>query len=175
MMNALVPPSVLLGPTFEAVHSRSSREKRMRVLIADDLRDSAQTLAYMLRSWGFEPQVVLDGKSAVAALREPDAPSLALLDWVMPGMDGIDVCREVRKDKERPYTYVILVTGRAGKEQMLDGLKAGADDYLIKPVDPNELQARLNTARRILDLQEQLLATQRLLQDQATRDGLTRL
>src|SRR3954468_11390206 len=118
----------------------------MQVLIADDVRDSGETLAVMLRKWGFQPKVVFDGNSALAALKEPDAPSLALLDWWMPGTNGIDVCRELRRDGSRPYVYLMLVTGGGGREQMLDGLKAGADDSLIKPIDPSELQARLHTA-----------------------------
>jgi diguanylate cyclase (GGDEF)-like protein len=150
-------------------------ELPMRVLIADDHRDSAESFAILLRAWGLEPAIVEDGLAALAFLRESAAPTLALLDWIMPGLDGPGVCREIRKDINRPYVYVILVTGRSGKEQMLDGLHAGADDYLVKPVDPNELHARLNTARRILDLHEQLLATQRLLREQATRDSLTGL
>jgi diguanylate cyclase (GGDEF)-like protein len=147
----------------------------MRVLIADDHVDASHWLAVLLRCWGYDPVTVHDGLAALSVLRGPDAPSLAVLDWMMPGLDGIDVCREIRKHSDRLYTYIVLVTGRGGKEQMLDGLKAGADDYLVKPVDPNELHARLNTGRRILTLQEQLLATQRLLREQATRDALTGL
>jgi diguanylate cyclase (GGDEF)-like protein len=147
----------------------------MRVLIADDNKDCAQSLATLLGAWGFEPVVVYDGSAALARLNEPDAPTLALLDWIMPEVNGIDVCRALRTDTHRPYTYVILVTGRGGKEQMLDGLNAGADDYLVKPVDTNELCARMSTAKRILGLQEQLLASQRQLREQATRDALTGL
>jgi diguanylate cyclase (GGDEF)-like protein len=147
----------------------------MRVLIADDNKDSAESLATLLRIWGFVPVIVHDGQAALAFLREAAIPTLALLDWVMPGLNGIEVCQEIRKESNRAYTYVILVTGHSGKDQMVGGLIAGADDYLIKPVDPHELHARLNTARRILELQEQLLATQRLLHEQATRDSLTGL
>lgn len=147
----------------------------MRVLVADDNRDSAESLAILLHAWGFQPVVAHEGAAALAILRAPSAPTLALLDWVMPGTSGIDICRAIREQAGTPYTYVILVTGRSTREQMLDGLNAGADDYLIKPVDPNELRARLSTARRILHLQEQLLATQRLLREQATRDSLTGL
>jgi len=147
----------------------------MRVLIADDNRDITQSLAFLLKEWKFEAVIVHDGREALARLRAPDGHTLALIDWIMPGMNGIDICRELRNDTSGPYSYVILMTGRGGKEEMLEGLNAGADDYLIKPVDPNELHARLRTGTRILHLQEQLLATQRLLQDQATRDSLTRL
>jgi two-component system, cell cycle response regulator len=146
----------------------------MRVLVADDSTDAAQSLAMLLGIWGFEPVVAHDGVTALARLRDVPALTLALLDWNMPGMNGIDICRLLRQDSSRPYTYLILVTGR-GREQMVDGLESGADDYLIKPVDPDELRARLNTARRILDLQEQLLETQRKLRELATRDALTGL
>jgi diguanylate cyclase (GGDEF)-like protein len=147
----------------------------MRVLIADDNRDAADSLAIMLTIWGLEPIVVYDGFSALARLQDTDAPPLALLDWKMPGVTGTEICWTLRQDRVHPYTYLILITGQNGKDRMVSGLEAGADDYLEKPVDPSELRARLNTARRILDLQDQLLATQRLLREQATHDGLTGL
>jgi diguanylate cyclase (GGDEF)-like protein len=147
----------------------------MRVLIADDHIDASVTLGVLLRCWGYEPIVVHDGLAALAVLSGPQAPTLALLDWAMPGVNGIEICRRVRANVDRPYTYVILVTGRGGKELMVDGLEAGADDYLIKPMDHDELRARLHTGKRILALQEQLLTTQRLLREQATRDALTGL
>lgn len=147
----------------------------MRVLIADDNKDLTASLALLLREWKFEPVEASDGTAALALLRAADAPALAVLDWIMPGVNGINICQALRQETEKPYTYIILMTGRGGKEQMLDGLKAGADDYLIKPVDPNELHARLTTGKRILDLQEQLLATQRLLREQAMHDSLTGL
>jgi two-component system cell cycle response regulator len=145
----------------------------MRVLIADDNQDWGQSLALLLQLWGYEPVVVYDGLAAMACLREPDGPTLALLDGIMPGLNGIDICRVIRREEFQPYRYVIMVTGQGGKNQMLDGLHAGADDYLVKPVDPLELHARLSTAKRILDLQAQLFATQRLLRQQATHDTLT--
>src|SRR5947209_4154729 len=109
----------------------------MHVLIADDNRDSASTLAALVRVWGFEPVTVHDGSAALAALQASDAPPLALLDWAMPGANGIDICRELRKSADRPYTYCILVTGRGDKQQMVEGLRVGADDYLLSPVDPD--------------------------------------
>jgi diguanylate cyclase (GGDEF)-like protein len=147
----------------------------MRVLIADDNADSSDWLAVLLQCWGYDPVAVHDGPAALAVLQGPQAPALAVLDWIMPGINGIEICRAIRKDADRPYTYVVLVTGKGGKEQMLAGMEAGADDYLVKPVDPAELHARLSTGKRIVLLQEQLLATQRQLREQATRDGLTGL
>jgi diguanylate cyclase (GGDEF)-like protein len=145
----------------------------MKLLIAEDHVQQGHLLRDMLRQWGYDAVVVQDGLTALDILRAPDGPRLAVLDWIMPGLDGIQVCREIRKDAERPYAYLVLVTGAGGKQEMLDGLDAGADDYLVKPIDAHELQARLNTGKRILALQEQLLATQRQLREQATRDALT--
>jgi two-component system cell cycle response regulator len=150
-------------------------EPAMRVLVADDDVPAADSLAILARHWGYEAITVYDGKTALAKLRAPDAAPLAVLDWFMPGMNGVDVCREIRKDTDRPYIYIVLVTGRGGREDMLNGLQAGADEYLTKPVDPNELCARLCAAKRILALQEQLLQTQQLLRRQATQDALTGL
>jgi diguanylate cyclase (GGDEF)-like protein len=147
----------------------------MRVLIADDNRDATAILGHLLVCWGFEPIQRYDGISALDCLLESDPPRLALLDWSMPGMDGLDICRAIRGASDRPYTYILLITGNSGRDQIVAGLKAGADDYLIKPYDPEELEARLKAGCRILDLQEQLLSTQRLLADLASRDSLTGL
>jgi diguanylate cyclase (GGDEF)-like protein len=147
----------------------------MRVLIADDHAEASNWLSVLVKCWGYEPVIAHDGLTALQVLRLPEAPTLAVLDWVMPGMNGVDVCREIRKDTNRPYIYLILVSGRGGREQMVPALEAGADDYLVKPVDPEELRARLNAGKRIVDLQAQLLATQLLLRQQATRDALTGL
>src|SRR5262249_51827644 len=95
-------------------------------------------------------------------------------DWLMPGMDGIEVCREVRR-RTRPYVYILLVTGRAGKQDLLEGLEAGADDYVVKPVDVEGLRARLSAALRIVTTQQQMLAEQEALRLQATHDPLTGL
>jgi diguanylate cyclase (GGDEF)-like protein len=147
----------------------------MRLLIAEDHMQTCRLLQTLLTRWGFQPVAVADGLAALEALRAPDAPRLALLDWGLPGMDGIEVCRRLRQDPDRPYTYIVLLTGQGRKEDMLDGLDAGADDFLVKPVDAHELSARLNAGRRIVALQEQLLAAQRQLREQASRDSLTGL
>jgi two-component system cell cycle response regulator len=147
----------------------------MRVLIADDNQDAAESLAVLFKLWSYEPIVVHDGRAALDVLYDPAGPTLAVLDWRMPGLNGNEVCSELRKDANRSYVYILMVTGIGGRQQMLNGLTEGADDYLVKPVDPFELRARLSTAHRILNLQEQLLATQRQLREQATRDALTGL
>lgn len=140
----------------------------MKILIAEDQQHLACVLQDSVQHWGYEAVVVYDGLAALQTLRGAEPPRLALLDWMMPGIDGIEVCRCLRQDLDRLYTYLVLVTGHGGRQEMLDGLEAGADDFLAKPVDPAELKARLNTGRRILSLQEQL-------RDMATRDSLTGL
>jgi two-component system cell cycle response regulator len=150
-------------------------ETTMQILVAEDNVLAARQMVDLLPAWGYEPVLVHDGLAALQRLRGVDAPRLALLDWMMPGLDGIEVCRAVRQDEGRPYTYVILLTGQGGRDAMLAGLEAGADDFLLKPVDSCELKARLNTGRRIIRLQKQLLDAQRQLQVQATRDALTGL
>ncbi len=140
----------------------------MKILIADDQLPPAHLLQTQVRAWGYEALVVPDGFAALQALRAPNAPRLALLDWQMPGLNGIEVCRRLRAENDREYTYLVLVTGFSGRQVMLDGLEAGADDFLAKPIDSVELRARLGTGRRILTMQEQLCVL-------ATRDSLTEL
>jgi diguanylate cyclase (GGDEF)-like protein len=147
----------------------------MKILIAEDHALTARLLADLVQPWGYDPIVVGDGIAALEVLRHPDAPRLAVVDWVMPRMDGATVCREIRQDRNHPYTYLILLTGRGGRDPMLTGLDAGADEFLVKPVDVEELKARLNAGRRILLLQEELLEAQRQLRERATHDTLTGL
>src|SRR5581483_886299 len=111
----------------------------LKVLIAEDDRVTRRMLEVMLSEWGYEVSFACDGLGAWQKLEEQDAPRLALLDWVMPGMDGLEVCRQVRKGAERPYTYILLVTSKGDRQHLLEGLAAGADDYLAKPFDVNEL------------------------------------
>lgn len=147
----------------------------MRVLMAEDDPVSRRLLAVTLRKWGFDVQAVSDGREACEALDAEDAPRLAILDWMMPEVDGVEVCRRVRQRRDREYTYVILLTARDRKQDILSGLDAGADDYVVKPFDSDELRMRLNTAQRILKLQADLIAAREGLRDQATHDYLTGL
>jgi two-component system cell cycle response regulator len=147
----------------------------MRVLIADDDPDTTTSLALLAQAWGYDPVTAHDGKTALEILQDPEAPRLAILDWFMPRHSGIDVCRELRQQASKPYTYCVLVTAHASKPALLDALEAGADDYLVKPVDPNELCARLHAGQRIVRLQEQLLTSHRQLRQQVARDALTGL
>jgi diguanylate cyclase (GGDEF)-like protein len=129
----------------------------------------------MLVQLGSEVHTVADGAQAWESLQTQDRPSLAILDWMMPGMDGLEICRRMRTLSDGPYVYIILLTVKDQKADIAKGFEAGADDYISKPFDPDELRGRLRAAQRVMDLQATLLATQRELRVQATRDVLTGL
>jgi two-component system cell cycle response regulator len=145
----------------------------VKVLIAEDDRVSRRLLEVTLDKWGYELIVCKDGLAAWESLQKPDAPRLAILDWMMPGKDGVRLCREIRARSGHPYVYVILLTSRNSRDDMIMGLDAGADDYLSKPFDQRELELRLRTGRRILDLQSELISAREALRIQATHDSLT--
>ncbi|MDG3005453.1 GGDEF domain-containing protein [Paludisphaera mucosa] len=138
----------------------------MRVLIADDDPAARLLLEGTLTEWGYEVVTARDGSEAWDLLRRADAPSLAILDWMMPGLDGVDVCRKVRQEGEAPYVYLILLTGKARTEDVVRGMESGADDYVGKPFDEQELKVRMRAGRRIVELHD-------ALRIQATRDALT--
>jgi two-component system, cell cycle response regulator len=146
---------------------------RKRILIAEDDPVSRRLLELFLVKWGFEVAVATTGTEALAMLERMDAPRLAILDWMMPGMEGVQVCQKLRESSDRPYVYVMLLTARTQKEDLLQGLESGADDYLTKPFDSQELRARLHVGQRILDLQDQLIAAGEELLYRATHDNLT--
>jgi two-component system cell cycle response regulator len=147
----------------------------MRILIADDEAMSRQLLQKTLERVGYEVTAVENGRLAADQLCPMNGPRLALLDWVMPGLDGPGVCREVRKRKEQSYVYMVLLTSKESKEDVVAGLESGADDYLTKPFDPEELKARLRTGVRILNLEDRLVEAREQMRFQATHDGLTAL
>lgn len=130
----------------------------MKILIAEDEPTFRQMLSLMLTRLGFEPVLSSDGNEAWQLLSVEDAPQLAIIDWLMPGMDGVDLCRKVRAQKPDPYTYMILVTGKKEEKDIIAGMEAGADDYLTKPVTPDELRVHVNAGKRIIELQNQLVA-----------------
>jgi diguanylate cyclase (GGDEF)-like protein len=138
----------------------------VRILIADDDPTTLLLLEATLEDWGYEVVSARDGIGAWEVLRRDDAPPLAILDWMMPVLDGVDVCRKVRLEGEAPYVYLIMLTGKATTRDLVQGMEAGADDYVCKPFDEQELRVRLRAGRRIVDLQE-------ALRTQATHDALT--
>src|SRR5271154_2895783 len=152
--------------------SNESKTKK-RVLIAEDDPVSLHLLKSFLVKWDYDVVVVTDGMAALKILEGDDTPRLAVLDWMMPGMEGVEICRRIRKRKDRPYIYVLLLTARSQKQDLLQGLELGADDYLTKPFDAQELRARLRVGGRILSLQDDLLAAQEELHYRATNDALT--
>jgi len=149
----------------------------LQILIAEDDSISRRILEATLAKWGYEVVVTANGDQAWEALRQKDAPKLAILDWMMPGMDGVDICKRIRadQDKKDSYTYVILLTTKDQKEDMIAGMNAGADDYLTKPFDSGELQVRLRAAKRMLDLEQRLRDAREALRDEALHDSLTGL
>src|SRR5260370_19675356 len=145
----------------------------MRILIADDSLVSRHLLEATLKSWGYEVSVACDGSEAWQLLQEDNAPPLAILDWMMPGLTGPEVCQRVREKAQEPYTYILLLTSKSLKEDVVQGLEAGADDYITKPFDRHEFRERLRAGTRIGDLQGQLLAAREAMRQHATRDHLT--
>ena len=146
-----------------------------KILVADDSPVFRDLLQKMLQQWGYDATVVSDGQQAWELLRQVDGPRLALLDWMMPGMEGAEVCRQVRACIHDRYVYMILLSVRADSEDVVTGIESGADDYIVKPFQVDELRARLRSGRRVLALQEELVEAREALREQATRDGLTGL
>jgi len=142
-------------------------------LIADDDRISCKLLASLLGKWGYQAEIVYDGLEAKRELMKAKAPQLAILDWMMPGLEGPEVIKAIRDARHEPYTYMLLVSARGDKEDLLKGLDAGADDYLTKPFDPAELRARLRVGARILGLERSLSSARETTEHQATHDLLT--
>ncbi len=146
-----------------------------KVLIADDDQISCKLLSGLLAKWGYQAEIVHNGVDARRDLMKPDAPQLAILDWMMPGLTGLEVIKEVRAARRAAYTYIVLLTSKNLKEDFLEGLDAGADDYLKKPPDPAELRARLRVGSRILGLERSLSTARETTEHQATHDLLTGL
>ncbi len=141
----------------------------MRVLIAEDDFVSRRLLVRYLEKWGHEVVATENGAAAWSALQAEAAPGIAILDWMMPELDGVQVCQLVRSQSDRPYTYLILLTAKGGKEDIASGLNAGADDYVTKPFDPNELRARLQVGERMVELERALKARVRDLEAALTQ------
>jgi two-component system cell cycle response regulator len=145
----------------------------LKILIADDEALSRRLLEKTLERAGYEVVAVENGRAAVRQLCQTDGPRLALLDWVMPELDGPGVCREVRLRQEDSYVYMVLLTSKESKEDIVAGLESGADDYLTKPFNVDELKARLRTGERILHLEGRLVEAREMMRFKATHDALT--
>ena len=148
----------------------------MKILLAEDSAVYRHLISGHMKDWGFDFVIAKDGAEAWNLLQQPEAATLVLLDWVLPELDGLALCRRIRQ-AEVPggYTYTILLTAKDGKSDLLEGMEAGADDYLVKPFEPLELRARLLAGERILNLQRELVEARESLRMAATYDFLTRL
>ncbi|MBI3681482.1 MAG: diguanylate cyclase [Acidobacteria bacterium] len=147
----------------------------MRVLIAEDSGPSRLALERTLAKWGYEVVSCRDGEAAWDVLQQENAPRLAVLDWMMPGLSGPEICRLVRQRGPEPYIYLMLLTSKSQREDLIEGMESGADDYITKPFDQHELEVRLRAGLRILKLQAELVAAREALREQATHDALTGL
>lgn len=145
----------------------------MRVLVADDDSVSRHLVTHVLRQHDYEPIVANDGLQAWQVLQAKDHPRLAILDWMMPGMNGPEICRRVRERHSTPYVYTLLLTSRASQEDIAAGFGMGVDDYLTKPFNAAELILRVRVGARILRLEDALLETQSELRHRASHDALT--
>lgn len=148
----------------------------MKILIADDDPISRLLMQRTLEKFGYEVVLAADGRAAVEILSQPNGPRLALIDWMMPRLDGLGLCREIRSTRgDGAYVYILLLTSRQDAEDVVAGLEAGADDYITKPCHPAVLRARLHTGRRILSLEETLIKAREEMRFKATHDALTSL
>lgn len=134
----------------------------MKVLIAEDDNITRSSLERKLSKWGYKVVSTIDGDEAWKKLQSADAPKLVILDWMMPGMDGVEVCHRLRQRETTTPTYVILLTARGDKKDLIEGFDAGADDYIAKPFDNDELRARIKVGRRIIELQATLAEKEKL-------------
>jgi diguanylate cyclase (GGDEF)-like protein len=156
-------------------HRRPRKGIIVKLLIADDDRTTRSILNVLTAKWGYQPVLAEDGEQAIAMMQAQDPPRLLLLDWEMPGIDGLTVCRRLRNIETQDPPFIILLTVRHDSHDVVAGLDAGANDYVAKPFDREELRARLKVGRRMLDLQSQLQTTQHKLNLSSTHDTLTGL
>src|SRR5271169_1465926 len=147
-----------------------------RVLVIDDSPVYRRLIAGHLREWGFEVTVAESAAEGWKTLEQPSSPSLVLVDWIMPGMDGVEVCRKLRAQRSSDlYVYMILVTSKENPADLLKAIEAGVDDYLVKPFDEQELKARLLVGQRVVALQRELVEARESMRHATTYDGLTGL
>jgi two-component system, cell cycle response regulator len=147
----------------------------VKILLADDDAVSRCLMERMLKRGGYQVVTAENGEVAARVLLSEDGPRLALMDWMMPELDGPDVCRQLRSRPDQPYVYITMLTSRQSRADVVAGLEAGADDYLVKPCDYQELRARLRTGERILELEDNLVEAREEMRFKATHDALTSL
>ena len=145
----------------------------MKILIAEDDFTSRTMLQAILSKWGYEPIVVDNGQKAWEILQSPDAPKLVILDWNMPEMDGLEVCQQARQLPHNSLLYIIMLTSKSEKSNIVKGLEAGANDYIAKPYNNDELRARVNVGQRMIEIQTDLENTKNALAYEAMHDPLT--
>ena len=145
----------------------------MKVLVAEDDLTSRTILTAILQKWGYEVVPAVNGEKALEILHQPDAPRLALLDWSMPGLSGVEVCSHLRKNQTNDSIYIIILTAKSEKKNIVEGLNAGANDYIVKPYDNDELQARINVGRRMVEIQSELENAKSALIREVMHDSLT--
>ena len=145
----------------------------MRVLVADQEQNSRHLLELFLTRWGYKVQIAENVNDVWSAFYDGESPHCIILDWTMPDMDGRELCRRLRERPTDEYVYILLTTVRDRREDIIEGLSVGADDYITKPFDARELRIRLRVGQRILDLQSELLGSQKLLEVHAMRDPVT--
>lgn len=160
-------------PSPDSDEPQTNVPSKARILVAEDDPVSRILIATRLTKWGYEVVLRNDGAEAMAVLRGPDAPSLAILDGSMPNMDGLEICRRARQAGKT--IYIILLTARGSKENVIEGLRAGADDYLVKPFHAEELQARILTGLRVMAFQETLTDRVEALELAASEIGSLKL
>lgn len=148
-------------------------EAKEKILVVDDNQTSRLILTSALKKWGYEPIQASNGKEALSILSQPNTPMIVLLDWIMPEMDGLDVVKNLKQMGKEIPPYVIMLTAKTEKEDVIAGLEAGADDYVRKPFDMEELQARIKVGIRTINLQKKLIETQKALEHEALHDPLT--
>lgn len=158
-------------PHRSSYHRNSSR----RILVAEDDAVVRQLMQNWLQAWGYQVVLTRSGAEAWKVLQQERAPELVIMDWMMPEIDGVELSRRLRHEQRDYYRYVLLITGKSEKQDVGYALESGADDYLVKPFNSDELSARLTVANRILSLQDHLIRAGESLFDQATKDALTGL
>jgi len=157
--------SGIMGKRNRGSSPRKEEGGTMKALIADDDLTYRRMLEALLGKWGYDLVVASDGDAAWQVLHAPDAPQIAILDWMMPGKDGVEICRQIRESSQSDPKYIILLTSKGEKKDIVSGLDAGADDYITKPFESEELRARVQVGERILRLQSELARRVKELQE----------